>query len=278
MAQMKWTYVADSGTPYRVTLYHGPQSGHVLVAINGKISIVDFFVRESRNYSLLLEDELMLVEIEKGPDGYSYGFSIDEEADTQRNRDRRREAWHRNRLIALVAVVALGAFLWLVMLLHSRQEARLTREALPHLHERGLRGMARLGRDPDGEAQWYYPAGKQIFTLPAGPWPDSLPALAAGDDLLVYYLPRKPAVARLDPEQSGPRRSRRLFREWWSIQVEGTHGRDWLDECLLPYLQADTLLLAHPASPWQRRPATDLEPWLQSQPELQLRIRRHCPE
>ena len=43
MAQLNWTYVADSGQQYRVVLYHGTRSGHVLVTVNQKVSIVDFF-------------------------------------------------------------------------------------------------------------------------------------------------------------------------------------------------------------------------------------------
>lgn len=276
MPQMNWTYVGDSGTPYKVTLYHGPQSGHVLVVVNGKVSIIDFFVRESRNYSLMLEDELMVVEIEKGVDGYSYGFVIDEDADTQRNRDRRRVALRRNGWIALSALLGLGLFLWLVLVLFHRQEARMAREAMPWLEERGMVTLARLGQGKEGEPLWYYAVRKQVFTLPGTDWPDTLPPPRSGDDVLVYFLPRKPTVARLDPSRPGPRRSLRLQSAWWTGQHEGRWSREWLDECLLPAVRADSILMGHAQAPWHRRTAPALDDWLETQPDLIRRVGMVC--
>lgn len=273
---MHWTYVGDSGTPYKVTLYHGPQSGHVLVVVNGKVSIIDFFVRESRNYSLMLEDELMQVEIEKGVEGYSYGFVIDEDADTQRNRERRRVALRRNGWIALSALVGLGLFLWLVVALYHRQEARLTREAMPWLHERGMVTLARFGQGTKGEPLWYYAVRKQVLTLPDIAWPDTLSPLRHGDEVLVYYLPRKPTVARLEPSRPGPRRSRRLLHAWWAGQKDGRWDREWLDTCLLPALLEDSLLTGHANAPWHRQPAPEREAWLAAQQDLISRAGMSC--
>lgn len=264
MAQMQWTYVSDAGIAYRVRLYHGSQTGHVLVTVNNKVTIIDFFVRASRRYTLFLEDELMLLDIEKIGDGFGYSFRIDEEADTERNLSRRRAAWRRNSRLAVITVLAGCIIVWGILRFQRFQEDRLARKFLPWIEERGQAGMARLGKDVDGNPVWYYTAGKQLLRLPDSTWPDTLPPRVHGDEVGVFFHPGKPEIGRLAPDKPGTARSRRLFQAWLSDREHLPTG--WGKACLTREILSQSGLLNDPGAPWHRLSAQDLLAWMATLP------------
>ncbi len=53
MSQITWTYVDDDGYSHKVGLFHGDNSGHLLVYCNTRIVVIDFGVMASKNYSFL---------------------------------------------------------------------------------------------------------------------------------------------------------------------------------------------------------------------------------
>lgn len=90
MSQMTWTYIADDGTRHKVGLFHGDDTGHLLIYCNAAIMVIDFAVQSSRNYSFFINDELCDIEVEEHEGKFSYGFKVDQITDTPRNRVRRR--------------------------------------------------------------------------------------------------------------------------------------------------------------------------------------------
>ena len=58
MGQLRWTYLGDSGQQYKVGLYHGENSGHLLLYVNSSPVLIDFSVSDSKKYSLFIGDEL----------------------------------------------------------------------------------------------------------------------------------------------------------------------------------------------------------------------------
>lgn len=90
LAQFNWTYLADAGRQYNVGLFHGDKTGHLLVYLNAKIIIIDFQVLETKSYSFFIEEELCKIEVERQGERFAYGFKINEEVDTPRNRERKK--------------------------------------------------------------------------------------------------------------------------------------------------------------------------------------------
>lgn len=90
LAQFNWTYLADAGRQYNVGLFHGDKTGHLLVYLNAKVIIIDFQVLETKSYSFFIEEELCKIEVERQGERFAYGFKINEEVDTPRNRERKK--------------------------------------------------------------------------------------------------------------------------------------------------------------------------------------------
>jgi hypothetical protein len=116
MSQMTWTYVDDDGYRHQVGLFHGDDSGHLLVYCNSRIVVIDFNVTASKNYSFFIDEELCDVAIEEKEGKFSYGFTIDQVTDTPRNRGRRKMNRDQTRqtlimAFAFILVVSVAVFL-----------------------------------------------------------------------------------------------------------------------------------------------------------------------
>ncbi len=98
MGQLRWTYLDDFGHKYNVGIYHGENTGHVMLYVNSNIVLIDFSVRESKNYSLYLGEELCDVVLEKtDKEGhFAYGLIPNTDADTRLNRLRRKDNLQNN--------------------------------------------------------------------------------------------------------------------------------------------------------------------------------------
>lgn len=105
MSQMTWTYIGDNGARHRVGLFHGDNTGHLLVYCNARIVVIDFGVRVSKNYSFFINDELCDIAVEEKEGKFSYGFRIDQITDTPRNRGRRKMIRDEIRISLIVAVI-----------------------------------------------------------------------------------------------------------------------------------------------------------------------------
>jgi hypothetical protein len=127
LAQLNWTYVADSGKHFNVGLFHGPNTGHLMVHCNQQVVLVDFNVLDSKSYPLFLDDELFALRVELKKGQFSYAFEIDRKADTPRNRQRRQtERKHWRQAIAFFAGLAICAamFTGLLMRYDAQQRAK----------------------------------------------------------------------------------------------------------------------------------------------------------
>jgi hypothetical protein len=87
---LRWTYLDDFGGKYNVGLYHGENSGHVMLYVNSSIVLIDFSVKKSKKYSLFLGHELCDLIVEKKDGNYSYGLVPNTHVDTALNRLRRK--------------------------------------------------------------------------------------------------------------------------------------------------------------------------------------------
>ncbi|NNF33282.1 MAG: hypothetical protein HKN68_04195 [Saprospiraceae bacterium] len=90
VGQLRWTYLDDFGGKYNVGLYHGENSGHVMLYVNSSIVLIDFSIKDTKKYSLFIGEELCDLTLEKKNGNFSYGLVPNTEVDTRLNQLRRR--------------------------------------------------------------------------------------------------------------------------------------------------------------------------------------------
>ena len=111
MAQHAWSITGPQGKTYNLGLFHGEETHHVVVHCNNSVVAIDFSVRESKTYSLLLDQQLCEVTIDHtGGDNFTYDCRLNYEAETPHNISRRRakaaeRRFDRIRIVAAVAVL-----------------------------------------------------------------------------------------------------------------------------------------------------------------------------
>ncbi len=118
MSQFTWTYIGDNGALHRVGLFHGDNTGHLMIYCNTRIVVIDFGVTTSKNYSFFINDELCDIAIEENDGKFSYGFKVDEITDTPRNRGRRkmlRAEYRQTFFIILVFLLILSTIVYFVL-------------------------------------------------------------------------------------------------------------------------------------------------------------------
>ncbi|MGI9158469.1 MAG: hypothetical protein ACR2K1_01820 [Saprospiraceae bacterium] len=107
MAQINWVLLDYQDRPHRVGLYHGDQSGHVLIHCEMRVIKIDFSVLESKTYTFFLEEELCELRIVKEKTGFSYELVINKKSDTPLNRARKQAQRVELRLLLLYAALFL---------------------------------------------------------------------------------------------------------------------------------------------------------------------------
>lgn len=112
MPNFHWTFIEGKGKTHRVGLFHGKNTGHVLIHCNGQILKIDFNVYESKTYSFFINEELIELELDKQGNTFYYRFHINKEADTPRNKVRKKQ----ERQHFLQTVLFFGGFAVLVSL------------------------------------------------------------------------------------------------------------------------------------------------------------------
>jgi hypothetical protein len=222
MAQMGWVFLDDRGGRHRVGLYHGDQSGHVLIHCNFRVVQVDFSVTETKTYSFFIEDEFCEISLYKEPDGrFGYEFIVNKTVDTPRNRirrvDERRIRWQMTLFVSgfvALIVVAVFGFRWFD---HWQENKRRTQNSLfSSLSEEHVRRLAFEGKTDTAQLfavreamqrKVYYGFTTANSAQISGTFevpdtgqillPNGFP-LTDRDEFLVTYLPSDPRVHRLD--------------------------------------------------------------------------------
>lgn len=111
MAQRAWSITGLYGKTYNLGLFHGEDTHHVVVHCNNSVVAIDFGVKESKTYSLLLDQQLCEVTIDHtGGDNFTYDCRLNYDVETPHNVKRKQaraaEQWsERVRLAAAAAVV-----------------------------------------------------------------------------------------------------------------------------------------------------------------------------
>lgn len=72
MSQWSWTFYEPSQGTQTVGLYHGDQSGHLVVYLNQEIVLIDFMVHQSKSYSFMVNENLLELKLNESNGKFLY--------------------------------------------------------------------------------------------------------------------------------------------------------------------------------------------------------------
>ena len=72
MSECRWTYYDPTGGTQTLGLYHGDQSGHVMIYLNEKVVLV--MVHNSKSYSFMVNEHLLKLNLQKENGKFQYEF------------------------------------------------------------------------------------------------------------------------------------------------------------------------------------------------------------
>ena len=116
MPQFSWNITGFQGAQYKLGLFHGDKTQHVVLHCNDRVVQIDFDVRESKTYTVFLDQELCEVSIDHtGGNHYDYSCRINREAETPLNQFRKshrdsQTRMERTRMAVAGCVVLLVVF------------------------------------------------------------------------------------------------------------------------------------------------------------------------
>lgn len=210
MNQLSWTYLADNGKQHFVGLAHGAETGHLVVHCNSKVVLIDFKVFENASYSIFIDEQLCEISIEKREEEYFYSFEIDNQADTPRNRARKKlEKQHLLQSIAFLGTLALIVSIAIFSI--SRWTSHHDQKNISaKLQVAGQQVSARIlvpKEESVNYASYYFVVNGKPYATPTTYsneltelLPNGMP-LKEGDEFLVTYIPSNPSLNKIDYQQ-----------------------------------------------------------------------------
>lgn len=72
VAQLYWNYYSLSGKRYIIQMYHGEDSGHLLLFVNGNILSIDFEQEGGAKKSFMIENQIIELEINEEDEVFEY--------------------------------------------------------------------------------------------------------------------------------------------------------------------------------------------------------------
>lgn len=213
MAQFNWLYLGENGRKYNVGLFHGDRTGHLMVMCNARIVLIDFGVQQAKDYSFFIDDELFELSVEGKPGAYAYNCSINEDADTPRNRIRKKQKRLDFRksvaIITMFALVIIGA-LGFAVVNQKAEPPPVDQAAL--LSREGMETIARIHLDKEALKDDSTNSAVVSYSFVANGhvrnFEQTLEStvingfpLESGDEFRVKYLLKRPKQHRLDFDQ-----------------------------------------------------------------------------
>lgn len=85
MGQQVWIMDSITGEHYTLGLYHGEDSGNVLIYLNNEIFLIDYKIFEYKTYNFFIGNEFMKLTIQKIKEDFEYLLEVDKETPTPLN-------------------------------------------------------------------------------------------------------------------------------------------------------------------------------------------------
>ncbi len=74
MSQCRWTFYDPIQGTQTLGLYHGDESGHVMIYLNEQVVLIDFMVHQSKSYSIMVNQAMVKLNLNKSGTGFNYQF------------------------------------------------------------------------------------------------------------------------------------------------------------------------------------------------------------
>jgi len=202
--RFNWTYLADAGKKHHVGLMHGAKSGHLLVYCDSKILLIDFNVLEDKTYTFFIDEQLCEISIELKDGQFYYGFEINKEADTPRNRLRKKiESRHlkQSLLFLAVLIVLVGTVSYFMI---KRDNTSIADYHSVILQNNGEEGKAQIITVSSSEITYLYMVNGQSYSSETRAVDKSIVVLEngmpmeEGDEFIITYIPNNPNLNKID--------------------------------------------------------------------------------
>ena len=110
MAQQNWQVNTGYGRDHIIGIYHGDQSGHLVVHCNNRVLLLDFNVLQPKSYKFFIDQELCELNIDRDQDQdqFCYDLTIDYKANTPKNLQREAFEKEERRAYLLSLVTGFG--------------------------------------------------------------------------------------------------------------------------------------------------------------------------
>jgi len=199
--------VGDAKRNHRVGLFHGNKTGHLLIYCNARVVFIDFKVRNSKKYSFFINDELCEIRLERKGDRMFYYFDINKEADTPRNRARRKmERKYFGQTLLFFGGFALLLILFLVGMNKLKNKYQKEQSAVLLAAQKGeTLGKVRINSIQNVPViTYFFVANNQSYSaspnMKATPLPflnNGLP-IESGDEFMVEYVVSNPDINQIN--------------------------------------------------------------------------------
>lgn len=235
MNRFNWTYVDDFSKSHQIVLMHGAQSGHLLVCCNAKVILIDFKVLQNKTYSLFIEDELCEIAIERKDNQFLYGFEINKDADTPRNRMRK----ERDKKHILQSVLFFGGIVASVAiflsLFFNYQQNKANRLAEEIFALNSSTTFAKVFVDND-RAKYSFIANSKTYTYDS-PYQEAMKDISTngfplenGDEFELKYATNNPKIHRINYKQPTQHQQEKYLDR--AVQKELENNNQILDTSL----------------------------------------------
>jgi len=157
--------LGQAGRQYKVGIYHGNKSGHLMVYCNSSVVLVDFHVKETKTYSFFIDDEFFELQVEKKDDEFLYGLELNTTVDTPLNKIRKsRDKLHLIK-VGLLAVAILIGVIGLVWGIPKFRASKSYEEKKVILSEKGVDTTVEVRYDSIAKVMKYFfvGSGKSIY-------------------------------------------------------------------------------------------------------------------
>ena len=218
MAQCTWTYVSDDGRKYNVSVFHGPNTGHLLVMCNLKILLIDFSVVQSKSYSFFLGEDLFVLDLDRQGNKFYYDFQIDFEVDTPINRRRKalaKKHWFQS--LAFFGFLIACIFMFTSLVIKSKPDQSFS-YAVDSPIDSAKVASAQVFLLQGGKAldiEYRFVVYDNIYyartSLPDSILTNGMP-LVSGDEFKVYFSKYNPQTSAIDFNQPSENQLK-IYRE-----------------------------------------------------------------
>ena len=108
MAQLSWQYADPFGHQYNIGVYHGSDSGHVLIHCNEELLLVDFSIVDDKQYSFYIGEEFFELDLRKRSEAFTYELKINKEISTPLNNIRNKVENEYATISIVLAIMFVG--------------------------------------------------------------------------------------------------------------------------------------------------------------------------